>query len=138
MPDFVDPDRTRFGQFKELARDGVIQMLNLVRLKPIAAYEDGSMVTGAEAYGAYSRESAPVFHRLGGRIVWSAAFDFMLIGPTDEAWDLCFIAEYPSADAFIEMLRDPVYRVAVKHRQAAVQTSRLIRLRPKPADTGFG
>jgi len=138
MPDFVDPDRERFGQFKELAREGAIHMLNLVRLRAVATYPDGAMVTGAEAYGAYSRESAPVFERLGGRIVWSGGFEFMLIGPVEERWDLCFVAEYPSADALIEMLRDPVYREAVKHRQAAVETSRLIRLRPKSAQGGFG
>jgi uncharacterized protein (DUF1330 family) len=138
VPDFVDPDRERFAQFKALSRAGAIHMLNLVRLKPVASYADGPMVTGAEAYGAYSRESMPVFERVGGRIVWSGRFEFMLIGPADERWDICFVAEYPSADAFIEMLRDPVYREAVKHRQAAVATSRLIRTRPRTLDGGFG
>ena len=36
------------------------------------------------------------------------------------------------------MIRDPVYREAVKHRQAAVEDSRLIRLKPGAADVGFG
>ena len=138
MEEYVDPDRIRYGQFKDLPREGKIHMLNLVRLKETATYEDGTMVTGAEAYAAYSRESGPVFHRLGGRIVWSGGFEFMLIGPPEERWDRCFIAEYPSADAFIAMLRDPDYRVAVRHRQAAVKTSRLIRLRPRGAGEGFG
>ena len=47
----------------------------------------------------------------------------MLIGPAAEKWDACFIAEYPSVAAFVEMIRDPVYREAVKHRQAAVLES---------------
>ncbi len=34
-------------------------MLNLVRLRETAVYEDGTMVTGHEAYAAYGRESAP-------------------------------------------------------------------------------
>lgn len=138
MENFVDPDRERFVRFKDLPREGQIHMLNLVRLKDTAIYEDGTMVTGAEAYGAYSRESGPVFRRLGGRIVWSGTFDLTLIGPQDEKWDLCFIAEYPSGEAFISMLRDPDYRKAVRHRQAAVQTSRLIRLRPREVAKGFG
>lgn len=138
MGDFVDPDKERFGRFKELPRDGRIHMLNLVRLRDTAIYDDGTMVTGAEAYRAYSRESGPVFRRLGGRIVWSGNFDLTLIGPQEERWDLCFIAEYPSAEAFIEMLRDPDYRKAVRHRQAAVRTSRLIRTRPREAGEGFG
>ena len=113
-------------------------MLNLVRFRDNAAYPDGRNATGAEAYAAYGRESYPVFSRLGGRIIWRGRFELMLIGPTDEKWDECFIAEYPSVAAFIEMIRDPVYREAVKHRQAAVLDSRLIRLAPAAAGAGFG
>ncbi len=138
MERYVDPDKERFGKFKDLPREGRIQMLNLVRLKDTAVYEDGTMVTGEEAYGAYSRESGPIFQRLGGRIVWSGNFELTLIGPEQEHWDLCFIAEYPSGEAFISMLRDPDYRKAVVHRQVAVETSRLIRMRPKEGGAGFG
>jgi uncharacterized protein (DUF1330 family) len=62
----------------------------------------------------------------------------MLIGPEAEAWDIAFIAEYPSVDAFVAMVRDPVYREAVKHRQAAVADSRLVRMKPLPSGAGFG
>jgi uncharacterized protein (DUF1330 family) len=65
-------------------------------------------------------------------------FELMLIGPSEERWDHCFIAEYPSVSAFVEMIRDPVYREAVKHRQAAVEDSRLIRLKPLTAGKTFG
>ena len=57
----------------------------------------------------------------------------MLIGPAEERWDLAFIAEYPGVAAFVAMIRDPVYREAVKHRQAAVEDLRLIRLKPGAA-----
>ena len=40
--------------------------------------------------------------------------------------------------AFAEMIRDPVYREAVKHRQAAVEDSRLIRHAVLPAGKTFG
>jgi hypothetical protein len=49
------------------------------------------------------RESHPVFSRLGGRIVWRGRFELMLIGPVEEKWDECFIAEYPSVGAFVAM-----------------------------------
>ena len=113
-------------------------MLNLVRLRAQASYPDGRISTGIEAYAAYGRESAPLFQRLGGLIHWIGRFELTLIGPPSESWDLVFIAEYPSADAFIEMLRDPVYREAVKHRQAAVADSRLIRVEPGTPGAGFG
>ncbi len=138
MAGFVDPTRETFSAFRANNREGPIHMLNLVRLRERAAYPDGRAATGAEAYAAYGHESLPVFSRLGGSIVWRGRFELMLIGPPDERWDLCFIAEYPSVAAFVEMIRDPVYREAVKHRQAAVEDSRLVRLMPGAAEVGFG
>lgn len=138
MSGFVDPTRETFAAFRANDRPGPIHMLNLVRFRDRAVYVDGREATGAEAYAAYGRESGPVFSRLGGRIVWRGRFELMLIGPGEEHWDECFIAEYPSVAAFVEMLRDPVYREAVKHRQAAVLDSRLIRLAPTEAGGGFG
>ena len=139
MTDFVDPTRERFGQFRSMDRDGPIHMLNLVRLREKAAYPDGREATGAEAYEAYGRESGPVFRSLGGRIVWSGSFELMLIGPEQgETWDICFVAEYPSVQAFVSMIKNPDYQKAVVHRQAAVADSRLIRTKPKSGLSGFG
>jgi uncharacterized protein (DUF1330 family) len=138
MTQHIDPTKETFQRFRENDRAGPIHMLNLVRLRAEARYPDGRRATGAEAYAAYGRDSRPVFTRLGGRIVWQGQFELMLIGPSEERWDRCFIAEYPSVAAFVEMIRDPVYREAVKHRQAAVEDSRLIRLAPRPPGIGFG
>ena len=138
MTGYIDPTRETFAAFRENDRDGLVHMLNLVRLRERAAYPDGREVTGAEAYAAYGRESEPVFARLGGRIVWQGRFELLLIGPGEEHWDHCFIAEYPSVAAFVDMIRDPVYREAVKHRQAAVKDSRLIRTAPLAKGSGFG
>ncbi len=138
MTQFVDPTKETFAAFRQNDREGPIHMLNLVRFREKAAYPDGRDATGAQAYAAYGNGSYPVFSKLGGRIVWRGDFELMLIGPGEEAWDECFIAEYPSVSAFVEMIRDPVYREAVKHRQAAVLDSRLIRMAPAEAGTGFG
>ena len=71
--------------------------------------------------------------------MWIGKPEIMLIGPQDcEQWDIAFIAEYPSVQAFVDMLRDPVYREAVKHRQAAVDDSRLLRLQPAEPGKEFG
>jgi hypothetical protein len=69
----------------------------------------------------------PVVYAKALDIIWQGKFEIMLIGPGDERWDICFISKYPSVSAFVEMIRDPVCREAVKHRQAAVEDSRLIR-----------
>lgn len=138
---FVDPDRALFDAFKALPRDTPIHMINLVRFRDRATYPaDHALasagLSGAEAYANYGRDSGPVFQRVGGHVVWRGAMETMLIGPADECWDALFIAFYPHAGAFLEMVTDPMYRQAVVHRQAAVLTSRLIRTAPNLSHDG--
>ena len=137
MP-YTSFDRDAYYAFRDNDRPGPIHMLNLIKLRDRAQYGDGRVASGADAYAAYGRESAPVFARLGGRIVWRGRMEQMLIGPADQSWDLCFIAEYPSVAAFAEMHKDNAYRRAVEHRQAAVEDSRLIRMAPMDVGGNFG
>lgn len=137
MGNHVDPEREQFERFKELPRDQPVMMLNLLRFRDKAAYEDGRDLTGAEAYAEYGRESGPIFRRVGGEIIWRGNPEVILIGPAEEQWDMMFVARYPTASAFLEMVTDPDYRVAVKHRQAAVADSRLIRASEAEGVNGF-
>ncbi|MEN7342635.1 MAG: DUF1330 domain-containing protein [Pseudomonadota bacterium] len=137
MTEFIDPDRDQFEQFKALPRDEPVLMLNLVRFRPQARYPDGEVVSGAKAYARYGEASSPIFERVGGRIVWRGKPQNVLIGPSDEQWHAAFIARYPTASAFLEMVTDEAYRSAVKHRQAAVKTSRLIRMAELPVTDQF-
>jgi uncharacterized protein (DUF1330 family) len=126
-----------FAAFRANDRAGPVHMLNLIRLRDIAVYPSGERVSGVEAYAAYGRISGPVFTGLGGKIIWRGQWELEVIGPADERWDVCFIAEYPSVASFAEMAKNPVYREAVVHRTAAVQDSRLIRLAPVQAGSTF-
>ena len=134
----IDPTTEQFKAFAALPDDGPIWMLNLIRLKEKASYADGRTASGLEAYKTYSKESAPFFTGVGGRIVVSGAPLATLIGPADEAWHVAFIAEYPNAAAFHEMVKIPGYQAIVFHRQAAVADSRLIRLKPGGEGKLFG
>ena len=54
----VEPSRAQFDAFKALPRDTPIQMLNLIRLKPLADYLEGHAnhgkgMSGLDAYRAY-------------------------------------------------------------------------------------
>lgn len=143
MAEYIDPDREAWAIFKSLPRDQPIQMLNLIRLKPLAEYPDGHPdhgkgLTGLDAYRAYGRTTAHIFQRLGGRQVWAGKPQVMVTGPQDEAWDLAFIAEYPTSAAFLAMVSDPEYRELVQHRTAGVADSRLLRLEPVEPGEGFG
>ncbi|NNG02662.1 MAG: DUF1330 domain-containing protein [Inquilinus sp.] len=135
---YLDPTREIFAELKKLTRDHPVDMLNLVSLREHAAYGDGRDVTGAEAYAVYGRESGPIFRKVGGEIIWSGEPQFVVIGPQSEQWDVAFIARYPTGQAFLDMVYDPDYQAVVHHRQAAVRTSRLIRMRPRASGAGFG
>ena len=139
----IDPTREQFKAFMTAPQDTPIHMLNLIRLRPLAAYPEdhpnhGKGMTGLEAYRAYGRTSADVFKRVGGVQVWVGRPEVVLTGPMEETWDLAFIAQYPSSLAFAEMIRDPGYKEHVKHRQAAVEDSRLIRFLQLEPGEGFG
>ncbi len=136
---FIDPTRESFDIFKALPRDTPINMLNLLRFNDVARYPAGHSheargLSGREAYGEYGRTSAAVFARVGGSVLWRGTMESMLTGPQDKAWELAFIAAYPNAGAFLAMVTDPDYKIAVVHRQAAVVTSRLIRFSPVAGD----
>jgi hypothetical protein len=116
---FIDPTRESFDAFKALPRDTPINMLNLLRFKPLAAYPEahdyaGKALTGAEAYAEYGRTSGHIFKRVGGSVIWRGTMESMVTGPQDKNWELGFVAQYPHAGAFLEM------------------TSRLIRFAPLP------
>jgi uncharacterized protein (DUF1330 family) len=143
MTGSIDPLREQFEAFKALPRDETIQMLNLIRLREQAAYPEGhpdhgKALSGLDAYRAYGRTAGPIFRRLGGKQVWAGRPDAVVTGPANEKWDLAFIAEYPNAAAFLAMVTDPEYREHVKHRQAAVLDSRLIRMKPIAPGANFG
>jgi len=143
MTAFIDPDRAQFEAFKALDRDHPIEMLNLVKFRARAKYPArhdlaAADLTGAQAYRSYGAEPALIIARLGASILWRGAFQTTLIGPQDESWDEVFIARYPTAHAFLEMVTDPNYQKAVVHRQAAVETSRLIRCAPGQTGDTFG
>jgi uncharacterized protein (DUF1330 family) len=143
LQNYVDPTREHFDAYKALPRDTPINMLNLVRFNALAKYPQGhenqyKNLSGVQAYAEYGRASAAIFHRVGGAVIWRGTMEAMLTGPDNKQWDTAFIASYPNAGSFLEMITDPAYKLAVINRQAAVLDSRLIRFAPiGSTDGGF-
>jgi uncharacterized protein (DUF1330 family) len=142
MEQHVNPTSESFKAFRDLPRDEPIEMLNLIRYRALADYpadmaEAAQRLTGAQAYKLYGDLTEPCFRKVGGSVIWSATPQVMLTGPSDEHWDTAFVAHYPTAQAFLDMLRDPDYQLAVRHRTAAVLTSRLLRTLPRDGRNSF-
>ena len=133
----VNPTREQMAAMRESAGEtGPIHMINLLRFRDRAAYPEGhdcagKNMSGKDAYKRYFAETAHHLGNVGGRLVWSGAPSLMLIGPSDERWDMAFIAEYPSVAAMLQMLGDKAYQASAVHRTAGVEDSRLIRCTPR-------
>ena len=139
---YIDPSRANFEAFKALPRDEPIHMLNLLQYRDEAYYPAGhdharNGWTGRRAYEEYGKTSGPIFRRVGGTMVWRGAFQTMVTGPDAKRWHDGFIAHYPNAGAFFEMIKDPEYQQAVVNRTAALVDSRLMRFTPGEAGEGF-
>jgi uncharacterized protein (DUF1330 family) len=143
LTNHIDPTREVMADFRDLPADRPIAMINLLRFREHAEYpadhpEHARGLSGADAYRLYGKAAQAPFQRAGGTQIWLGRPELTVIGPADETWDLAFIAAYPSGDAFVGMLRDPEYRQAVIHRQAAVLDSRLIRCEMRGPGAAFG
>jgi len=110
-------------QFKALAAaaandDGPVVMLNLLKFK------SGG---GAREYGKYGDAAGAMVKALGGRMLYIGRADQVLIG--DEAtndWDAIALVEYPSRQAFIDMVSKREYRDAHEHREGGLERTVLI------------
>lgn len=143
MTVYIDPGPENFAAFKALPRGEPIHMLNLLLYRDAAEYPVGHEHadkgwSGRRAYEEYGATSGPIFRRVGGQILWRGAFQCMVTGPNERAWHDGFVAQYPNAGAFFEMIKDPDYQLAVINRTAALVDSRLIRFKPGAAGEGFG
>lgn len=139
---YIDPSPANFQAFKDLPRDEPIHMLNLLEYREQAEYPEGHEHagkgwSGRRAYEEYGKTSGPIFRRVGGTIVWRGSFQTMVTGPDAKRWHDGFIAHYPNAGAFFEMIKDPEYQQAVANRTAALVDSRLMRFAPSEAGEGF-
>jgi uncharacterized protein (DUF1330 family) len=100
------------------AEDSPVQMLNLLAFKP-----DG----GRERYEEYAAAVAPILEGLGGRLVYAGVPAGPMLG--DSGWDLVAIAEYPTRQAFLDMVSSPEYQ-AIGH----LRTEALVRSELHPMD----
>jgi len=111
---------------------GPFVMVNLLKFKPNAEYEDGSdaHLTGAEAYARYGAEVSKLVEGLGGRIRYSGRVTGLLLGDVEDLWDAVALAEYPSLEAFRDMALSPAMHAIEHHRKAGLAGQLNIRTRP--------
>jgi uncharacterized protein (DUF1330 family) len=131
----VMPSLERAMAFFGAAEDGPFVMVNLLKFKPQAEYEDGSdsHLTGAEAYLRYGEEVGKLVAGLGGKIRFSGVVTGLMLGEVEELWDMVALAEYPSLAAFRDMAMSPEMHAIEHHRKAGLAGQ--LNIRTKPGDS---
>lgn len=117
-----------FAGFAERAgEDGPVVMLNLLAFKP-----DG----GRERYEEYGAAVAPILERLGGRIVFAGEPAAVLLG--EESWGMVLLVEYPSRQAFLDMIASDEYQAIGHLRTEALTKGELHPMDPLPSPSAGG
>jgi len=119
----VHPSKEQMEGFLEPGQEGPIYMVNLLKFRESATYEDGrdSDLTGAQAYAIYGRAVAELVRDLGGSMVFSGTVSRLMLGEVEDLWDQVAIVMYPSRAAMLDMVVSDAYRDIAVHRDAGLQ-----------------
>ena len=115
------PNPIQLAEFA-LGDDDPILMVNLLKFKDKAEYEDGraTNLTGREAYEIYVTETREHLANVGAELILGGEVNGLLLGEVEELWDAFGVARYPSRKAMIAMARNPAYIESEKHRAAGL------------------
>ena len=110
------------GELLQNDDDGPVCMVNLLKFKEKAIYEDGreTSLTGPEAYQIYGEGVAKMIDTIGGKIVFSSVVSGLVVGEVEELWDAVAIAEYPSRQSFADMIASVQWSELAIHRTAGL------------------
>jgi uncharacterized protein (DUF1330 family) len=103
--------------------EGPIVMVNLLKFKDKAAYEDGRAcaLSGREAYAIYAQAVIGLVQEVGGRVLFAADVNFLSLGQAEPLWDQVALAEYPERSAMVRMAMSPAYAEIAVHRTAGLE-----------------
>jgi len=118
----VLPNPEQIAGFFEPGPEGPIYMVNLLKFKANAKYEDGreTSLTGREAYDIYGSAVAKLLKEFGGGALFAADVERLMLGEVDELWDEVAIAMYPSRKAMLDMMQSPTMQEISIHRTAGL------------------
>lgn len=109
------PNEAGFAAFSaRTGEDRPVVMLNLLAFRP-----DG----GEERYMEYGAAVAPLLEQVGGRIVFAGRSAPALLG--DGSWDMVALVEYPSRQAFLDMVGSKEYQAIAHLRTEALSRGEL-------------
>ena len=117
------PSEEQINGFINESEVGPISMVNLLRYKDKALYQDGrdTNLTGEEAYGLYAKEVINFVEKYGGEFIFAGKVNRLMLGEVEDLWDAVAIAKYPNRKAMLEMTMDTDYQNIHVHRDAGIE-----------------
>ncbi len=116
-------DQARIQEMMAPGPDKPIFMVNLLKFKDVAEYEDGreTSLTGREAYNIYGQAVGKLLPDYGGQMVFIADTTFLSLGQVEELWDEVAIVSYPNRGALLNMSMSEEWQKASVHRTAGLK-----------------
>jgi uncharacterized protein (DUF1330 family) len=127
----TDPTDQQIQALMQGPSEGSIRMINLLKFKAKAEYEDGSSegcANGMEAYLRYGEALGEgILEAAGATVIYSEPVVQGVIGDAAAVdFDVVAIVKYPSRQAFIDMTSSQAYIDAHRHREAGLERQLLI------------
>jgi len=118
----VLPNEEQVKGFFESSQEEQIYMVNLLKFREQAHYEDGrrSTLSGKDAYQLYAEEVSRLITEVGGYMAFVGDIGRLMLGEVEDLWDVTAIAVYPSRTAMLEMIQMPEYSKISVHRSAGL------------------
>ena len=118
----VHPTKEQMEGFLEGDDNSPITMINLLKFKDKAEYEDGreTNLSGKEAYAIYGKEVMEHLKNVGAEWIYSGDVKRLMLGEIEELWDMVALVRYPSKKAMFDMITNPEYLESNKHRTAGL------------------
>lgn len=112
----------RVQEMMKRGPDGPIFMVNLLKFKDKAEYQDGreTDLSGRDAYAIYGEAVTQILPKFGGRLFFAADTTFLALGQVEELWDEVAIAVYPDRRAMLAMSSSEEWQAASVHRTAGL------------------
>ncbi len=118
MSTSLEPTAEQFAALAARPPDAPVVMVNLLKFKASG---------GVESYQRYGREVAPHLERVGATLRYAGTAPAYVIGDGERPWwDAILVVEYPTPQAFIDMVTTQEYATVHEHRAAGLERGDLI------------
>ena len=118
----VYPNKEQIKGFLEPVSEGPICMVNLLKFKEKAEYEDGrdTDLTGREAYALYEEGVKKLLQEIGGGVGFEGDVERLALGEVEELWDVVALAVWPSRGVMFDVMQSPDMQAISVHRSAGL------------------